>query len=308
MKPRERTCIARVIVASMLLCFGLGGAASPAYAEPIEPETLVYKNAETAKGEPVELKLHVFKPKGWSAEDQRPVIVFFFGGGWVSGTPEQFYAHSRELAGLGMVAISAEYRVRSKHGTTPLACVEDGKSAIRFVRANAEKLGIDPARIVAAGGSAGGHVAACTGILEGFDAKDEDASISSVPNIMILFNPVIDTSPKKGYGASRVPGDDPLILSPLHRAHAKQPPSMIFHGDADTVVKIGSIRAFDKRCKTLGVVCELIEYEEASHGFFNHADFRKPKPGAPDYYASTMKHARSFLAEYGYLDAEPSKK
>ncbi|MFK7788523.1 MAG: alpha/beta hydrolase [Phycisphaeraceae bacterium] len=276
-------------------------------AQPVKPELVVYKKTETAKGKPVQLRLHVFKPEGWSADDKRPAIVFFFGGGWSSGNPNQFYAHSRDLAALGMVAISAEYRVKSRHGTSPLACVEDGKSAVRYLRANAKKWGIDPNRIVAAGGSAGGHVAACTGVLKGFDAKSEDGSISSVPNLMILYNPVIDTSPKNGYGAKRVPGDDPLIISPLHHVHKDQPPSLTFHGDADTTVKIGSVRAFAKRCEKLGIVGKLVEYEGAKHSFFNHSSFRKPKDGTPDYYALIMKEAVAFLASYGYVDEKHAK-
>lgn len=274
---------------------------------PAKPELITYKATEDAKGKAVELRLHVFKPEGWSKDDHRPAVIFFFGGGWVGGTPEQFYPHSRDLAAWGMVAISAEYRIMGKHGTSPLACVEDGKSAVRYLRANAKSLGIDPNRIVAGGGSAGGHVAACTGVLKRYDAKNEDASISSVPNLMILFNPVIDTSPKDGYGAKKVPGDDPLIISPLHHVHKKQPPSLIFHGDADTTVKIDSVRAFETSSNKLGATCKLVEFEGAAHGFFNHAEFRKPKKGDPDYYALTMKDVRAFLEQYGYLAKADAK-
>ncbi|MGB0768105.1 MAG: alpha/beta hydrolase [Phycisphaeraceae bacterium] len=280
----------------------LGPAALAHAAEAVEPEKRVYKTTVDSDGEPVELHLHVFKPEGWTADDERPAIVFFFGGGWVSGTPMQFYPHCRDLAGRGLVAFSAEYRVKNRHGTSPLACVEDGKSAVRYLRQHADRLGIDPERIVAGGGSAGGHVAASTGVLEGFEADNEDASISSVPNLMILFNPVIDTSPKRGFGARRVPGDDPLILSPLHHVHKGQPPSFIFHGDADTTVKIDSVRDFETKSHRIGASCTLVEFEGAGHGFFNHEDFRKPKRGEPDYYAITMRGVDAFLIEHGYLD------
>ncbi|MEM9345400.1 MAG: alpha/beta hydrolase [Planctomycetota bacterium] len=273
--------------------------------KPVEPDLLVYKKTENAKGEPAELQMHVFKPEGWSVDDERPAIVFFFGGGWVGGTPTQFYPHCRDLAARGMVAISAEYRVKREHGTSPLACVEDGKSAIRYLRANAKALGIDPDKIAAGGGSAGGHVAACTGVLKGFDAEAEDETISSVPNLMILFNPVISTAPRGGYGARMVPGDDPLIISPLHHVHKDQPPSLIFHGDADKTVTIDSVRAFTKRCEELEVVGKLIEYEGATHGFFNHSDFRKQKGDSPNYFELTMSESVTFLVKYGFLPDEP---
>lgn len=275
--------------------------------EPAKPERVVYKQTENAKGEVVELRLHIFKPEGWSADDQRPAAVFFFGGGWTGGNPNQFYPHCRDLAALGMVAMSAEYRIKGKHGTSPLACVEDGKSAVRYLRANAKQFGIDPNRIVSGGGSAGGHVAACTGVLKGFEAEADGKSISSVPNLMILFNPVIDTSPKNGYGAKKVPGDDPLIISPLHHVHKDQPPSLIFHGDADAVVKIGSIRAFEKKSNKLGASCTLAEFEGAGHGFFNHSEFRKPKKGSPDYYALIMTDMRAFMEHHGYLPKDEAK-
>ena len=85
--------------------------------------------------------------------------------------------------------MTADYRVSSRHGTQVVHCVADGKSAVRWIRANAKRLGVDAERIAAGGGSAGGHVAACTGVISGLDAPDEDTSLSSVPNAMALFNP-----------------------------------------------------------------------------------------------------------------------
>jgi len=105
-----------------------------------------------------ELKLHVFTPEGHRASDKRPAIVFFFGGGWNGGSPSQFYPHCDYLASRGMVAAAAEYRVKSRNKTTPRECVKDGKSAVRWLRQHAGELGIDPKRVAAGGGSAGGHV------------------------------------------------------------------------------------------------------------------------------------------------------
>lgn len=282
--------------------------AEQAEAEQAQPELIVYKQTEDAKGKAVELRLHVFKPDCWSKDDKRPAIVFFFGGGWVNGTPKQFYLQSQELAQRGMIAFSAEYRVKSRHGTTPLACVEDGKSAVRYLRANADQLGIDPDRIAAGGGSAGGHVAACAGVLKGFEAKDEDPSVSSVPNLMVLFNPVIDTAPKTGYGSKKVPGNDPKIISPVHHVHKDQPPALILQGVADTTTPIPASRRFVELSNAQGCDAKIVEYEGANHGFFNNGGFRALKKGGKNYHQLTMAEVVEFLEGYGYLSVEaPSK-
>jgi len=112
----------------------------------VDPKRVVYK---TIDGH--ELALHVFEPPECATNEKRPAIVFFFGGGWNKGTPSQFYPHCEHLSSLGMVAMSAEYRIKSKHGTTPFECVKDAKSAVRWIRSHADELGIDPHRIAAGG-------------------------------------------------------------------------------------------------------------------------------------------------------------
>ena len=107
----------------------------------------------------VKLKIYIYEPKSHKAGVKRPAIVFFFGGGWRGGTPKQFQEHCRYLASKGMVAMTADYRVSSRQGTKPFHCVRDGKSAVRWIRQNARRLGVDPGRIATGGGSAGGHVA-----------------------------------------------------------------------------------------------------------------------------------------------------
>ena len=110
----------------------------------------------------VKLKMHIFYPEDHKPTDKRPAIVFFYGGGWKGGSVGQFGNQSRYLASRGMVAMCAEYRTQNRHKTTPFECVIDGKSAVRWARKNAARLGIDPGKIAAGGGSAGGHVAAAT--------------------------------------------------------------------------------------------------------------------------------------------------
>ena len=141
------------------------------------------------------LKLYIFAP---AAASNTPAIVFFFGGAWIMGSPQQFEDQCRHYAERGMVAITADYRVGSRQHVKPVQCVADARSAIRWVRANAAKLGIDPNRIAAGGGSAGGHLAACTALITEFDEPNEDKNISATPNALVLFNPGLVLAPLDG--------------------------------------------------------------------------------------------------------------
>ena len=246
--------------------------------------------------EEVDLLIHIFEP-AVRVPKSTSAIVFFFGGGWVNGTPTQFFEHCRYLASRGMVAFSVEYRVKNKHGVTPSACVSDGKSAVRWIRAHAEEYGIDPQRIAAGGGSAGGYVAACTALIPGFDQQDEDASISSIPDALVLFNPVLDTSSPRF--ADRFSGNQ-LAFSPQHHIRPALAPSIIFHGKADTTVPYGQAERFTAAMCEAGNRCELIGYESKGHGFFN---FGRDDGSA---YFKTVRIADVFLASLGFLKGEPT--
>lgn len=249
-------------------------------------EKILYKTIDD-----IELNLHIFKPDGHQDAVRRPAIVFFFGGGWVNGSPSQFYPHCHYLSTRGMVAIGAEYRIKSKHDTTPFACVRDGKSAVRFIRAHAEALGIDPNRIAAGGGSAGGHVAAACGTLDAFDEPDEDLTVSSKPNALVLFNPVYDNGPD-GYGHDRVK-ERWREFSPLHNIDSTTPPTIVFLGTKDKLIPVSTAKAYCEAMKKAGVRCDLHLYEGQPHGFFNYRE------GGNPYFYKTVNAADRFLVELG---------
>lgn len=238
--------------------------------------------------------MFVHLPKDWKPSDKRPAIVFFFGGGWTGGTTEQFRKQAEYFASRGMVAARADYRVKSLHGVTPDKCVSDAKSAVRYLRANAVKLGIDPDRIVASGGSAGGHIAACAGLSEGLE--DEDTAVSSKPNAMVLFNPVA-----KLYGQAPLTAamaHDPKlakIISPCANVKADSPPAVVFYGDKDKFYKIDG-REFEKAAAKAGAKMTFVIYPGQDHGFFNHSPYRE----------RTLIEADKFLAALGYLKGPPT--
>lgn len=258
----------------------------------LKPDSkVVYKTVGDVK-----LSLHVFTPEGYQKTDRRPAIVFFFGGGWVSGSPDQFYPHCRRLAERGMVAMAAEYRIKNTHGTTPFECVKDGNSAVRWIRKHAGELGIDPDRIVAGGGSAGGHVAAATATVKGFDEEGEDLSISSRPNALVLFNPVYDNGPE-GYGHDRVK-EHWREFSPLHNLSKDTPPTIVFLGTKDKLIPVATAVKFRDTLKNLGVRSELHLYQDQPHGFFNYRD------GKGKFYEDTVRKMDQFLEELGYLNIQ----
>ena len=240
------------------------------------------------------LFLHIFNPKDHQPSDERPAVVFFFGGGWNGGTPTQFEHHSRHLASRGMVAMVADYRVKSRQGTTPKECVMDGKSAIRWVRENADKLGVDPNRIAAGGGSAGGHVAAAAGTVEGMEQPGENIRVSSQPNALLLFNPVYDNSPS-GYGHSRVKDVYPQI-SPMHNIKKDTPPTIVFLGTKESLIPVATAKEYKQRMEAVGRRCDLHLYEGQPHGFFNY--------GKQKYYLDTVDKMDTFLVSLNYIKAK----
>ena len=205
-----------------------------------EVQTMIYKTIGWTK-----LKLYIYQPTERNNLEQLSAVVFFHGGGWGGGHAWQFVPQCKYLAERGMVAMSAEYRVRKRQGATPFECVADAKSAIRWVRAHAREFGIDENRIAAGGGSAGGHMAACTALIKDFDEKNEDLGISSVPNALILFNAVLDVPeivhvlPKK---VIRVLKDKATEISPIHNVLKGAPPTIIFHGTASRLKNRDSAR------------------------------------------------------------------
>ena len=247
------------------------------------------------------LKLWIFEPEGHKKSDKRPAVVFFFGGGWRAGTPGQFEMQCKYLASRGMVAMTADYRVSSRNGTKATACVEDGKSAVRWIRKNARKLGVNPAKVAAGGGSAGGHVAAAIATVPGFEKDDET---SSAPNALLLFNPAvilaevpgeIEMPAEKAVSLKERIGTDPKKISPYHHVRKGLPPTIIFHGTNDDAVPFRTVQLYEKRAQALGNSCKLVAFDDKPHGFFNWGRFDN------ETFRKTMLASEQFLAKQGWI-------
>ena len=258
--------------------------------------TVVYKKTVNAAGKEMDLKMDIFEPANHKASDKTAAIVLFYGGGWSGGDADLFYAHATYLASRGMTAFVPTYRTKNSAKTTPFEAVTDAKSALRWVRENAATLGIDPNRIAAGGSSAGGHIAATAAIIAGFDEPTENAKVSSRPNALILYNPVIDLSPQ-GYGNERV-GPKWESISPLQNVKSGDPPTIIFHGTADKTVPYANAVAFEAAMKAAGNQAELVTFRGVGHGFA----YRPAKKDAN----KALRLTDEFLASLGYIQGEPT--
>ncbi|HET6572773.1 MAG TPA: alpha/beta hydrolase, partial [Fimbriiglobus sp.] len=168
--------------------------------------------------------------------------------------------------------------------------------AVRYVRANAAKLGIDPDKVIASGGSAGGHLAACTAFVDGFDAAD-DPKASCRPNAMVLYNPALNLTLLKGREIPGADGKDVArAISPTLYLSKSAPPAVIFFGTADRLLAMGT--EYVAKAKGLGVRAELYTAADQPHSFFNR----------PPWLEATTDRADRFLASLGYLTGEPTVK
>ena len=255
----------------------------------------VYRRQRLASKLHEQLRLYFVCPKAWQRSDSRPAIVFVHGGGWSNGTADQWFPQCRYFALRGMVAVSVQYRLRSKRADVN-GCLADCKSAIRYLRGHAKELGVDPQRIAVLGESAGGHLVAALGTIDGFDHPEDDLFISALPDALILLNPITDLTTKW----SRSFGDKAMALSPLHHVSRKTPPTLLLHGDRDNGVDISKhSRAFRDKMKTLGRPSKLVVLEGAGHAFgvFQY--------GPDRYVKRAILEIDEYLTDRGWLSGVP---
>ena len=263
------------------------------------PETILYKSIDN-----IDLNLYVYRPKNFDISKIYNSIVFFHGGAWNTQNIKQFQRQSIYFASRGMIAFIVEYRVTSIHDSTPFQSVEDAKSAIRYIRLNSKSLSLNPEKIAVSGGSAGGHLAAASANISKYDNTNENLMISSKPNLLILFNPKLDTTPDAwGYGSfmRRVGNkitDNPYEISPIHHISKKTPPTIILTGTNDNLVPVIKINEYKNIMTANNVRCDVVFYKDAEHGFFNRGED----------FIDTVYKSDLFLKSYGYLSGDPTIK
>jgi acetyl esterase len=248
-----------------------------------------------AKRSGVSLRAIVYRPEGWRPRDQRPAVVVFHGLGWTQGQPEWGETYAKHYQSKGLVSICVQYRL-AQGSTTPAHSIDDARDAIRWVRANATALGVDPQRIAVHGLSTGGHVALAAAMFQG------NSSVSPIPNALILYSPAVDVATNPTLQSLLGDKTPAASISPMSNVRGGLPPTLILQGDSDTVTPFAGAKTFCDKMTEAGNRCEINRYMYVGHLFTPKGtpDDKTPKPDARVEAAALVK-ADAFLASLGYI-------
>jgi len=266
----------------------------------------------------VELKLDFAKPK--LCRDQKiPLAVYVHGGAWRAGDKKGGIdsAESRMFLQLGFAVASINYRLAPEY-VFP-AQINDCKLAIRFLRANAEKFGIDPDRIGIHGGSAGGHLVALMGLAndgDGLEGPGFEGVSSRVSCVVDYFGPSDLTFMTKEINDKKLPGvelikdflgcypsdcpDKATQASPVTYADKNDPPTLIQHGNKDLTVPYSQSVVLAKKLYENNVPCALIKVKNGGHGFSG----KNIRPSRDEITLKTVSHIARFLEPAVFADLD----
>ncbi|HET9232818.1 MAG TPA: alpha/beta hydrolase [Candidatus Eisenbacteria bacterium] len=245
-----------------------------------------------------QLKAYVFFPDN-AGRERRSAIVLFHGGGWAMGEPAWAFPRAKHFAERGMVAVAAQYRLSDQKEITPYEAMADARAVIRWMRAHADSLGIDPKRIAAFGWSAGGHLAASAAV---FDTSASADSVSARPDALVLVSPAVSLVADKWVQRLLSSRGNARDISPDEHVRKGLPPTLILQGDVDTVTPMAGATRFCERMRAAGNVCELHVYQGFGHLFTpaGTPDDGMPQPDRA-ISADALARADRFLEAQGFL-------
>lgn len=219
-------------------------------------------------------KADLYFHKEMPANVKVPAVIWIHGGGFNDGDKgkgrEINFCH--EMVLHGYVAMSINYKLRRMSGqVTWPQCVLDAKTAVRWLRANAAKFGIDPERIAVAGGSAGGNLAAMLGVTGPADGLEPPGEGSTKVSCAIDFYGAVDLlnyHDMKMFAKTRAEAPELYVKgSPITYVDAQDAPLLLIHGTQDETVTLSQSETLAAKCKTAGLEHQLVIVPEAPHTF-----------------------------------------
>lgn len=290
----------RTVVTLVLLLSGLGAWVSAQSQNAIDPvwEEKIYKEVDGQS-----LRAFVFPAVAGQDAGAHPAIAFFHGGGWVFGRPQEFFGACERFARLGFTTISFQYRLSvnadgtwPKPGVSPIESVKDARSAIRWMRANAAALHLDPDRIVVAGQSAGGQLALATALIE-INESTDDLAVSPAPNALLLYSSNVNTlEPWVDMLLGDRSAASIFAISPYHHVRKHMPPAIAFRGLEDDQVPRYVVDLFKRRMDEFGNRFEVVSYPGRKHylgvGNEKYADY---------FDEEIMERTDAFLRQLGFM-------
>lgn len=216
-----------------------------------------------AYGSDARQKLDVWVPAGRKGAGELPVVVFFYGGGWNSGSRGDYAFAGSAFAGQGFVAVVPDYRLVPSVRFP--AFVQDGALAVRWARDNARRLGGDPERITLAGHSAGAYIGAMLA-LDGRWLRQAGLEPGVINAAALLsgpydFAPFTESRGREAFGS----WPDAAQTQPINFARADAPPMFLAHGTSDRVVLPRNSERLAARLQALGAPVTLRLYPGANH-------------------------------------------
>jgi len=283
-----------ILILSSLLLSLLG---QPVFSQKINPSDSIPpgKSYTYKKSAGQDRSMEIYFPPGHDpAKSKVPGLILFHGGGWTGGTPTQFRQACHYFASRGLVTATVSYRMLKKAEIASLpageshkrACIIDAKSAIRWFKDHADELGIDPARIITGGGSAGGHISTLATTNPGLNDTADHLKTETSVVAYLLFNPAFTSDDAK----------DPEIDA-LKHLKGSFAPAIVFFGTNDNW-KTGWDAA-EKLLKESGnKTTQVYLAPDQPHGFFNRDPWQ----------SLTLAAADRFLVSQGLLKGEPTIK
>jgi len=232
-----------------------------------------------------------------------PAIAFFHGGGWAFGTPAEFHNACRRYAKKGFVTFSFDYRLsiqedgRFPHpDITPVECVKDARSAVRWLKAHADTWHVDPEKVIVSGQSAGGQLALSTALIDHVNEETDNLEIDPMPRALLLYASNLNTMEAWADYLLGERRDEIWSISPYHNLKPGMPPAIEFHSRADPVVDFYTVEFFMQKTRAMGNRFEQVPFEGKGHylakGDTTYAEY---------FDESVMERTDSFLEELGLM-------